>query len=305
MKRTSTRLSTAFCAVLSLSSTRLVFAAETAAKAAAKPIAKPIAKPAVTPPTLAKKPNLQSPLIGSPVPDFVLPDMSDKMWKLSQHIGKRPVLLLMVSGQPRFANEDDTNEAVLAVLVKHAVRLRLQNIDVVLATQLTKATPTSKDQAASSATSSNNDDSVTAKEFEPIHVVRDDGSLAKLYGVLPQRVVGALIDRYGILREINFWPFGSKALDAALQNVSATTSIVEPGKTAPDFALRDSSGQMRRLFDLRGRHNVLLVFFPEGSTCGCGSQLPSVENDLPQFLANNTQIWLLSSDNAQTQNELI
>jgi len=283
-----------------LSSTRLVFAAEGTPPSAA------------TPTPFVEKLNYSSPIIGTSAPDFALPDMAHKPWNLSEHTGQHSILLLIVSGQPRPADESDTGELILAVLKKQALRLQSQNVDVVLATQgitphqSPKANTTADASSAKPAqASSSGSHLISPQDRELLHILRDDGSLAKMYGVMPQRVVGVLIDRYGILREVNYWPFGSKALDAALQNVDVSTSAVEVGKPAPDFALPDSSGQMRRLSDLRGKHNVLLTFFPEGSTCGCGSQLPSVDNDLPMFYANNTEVWLLSSDGAQEQNELI
>ena len=296
MKRHSPIHLLAVGAVLLLSSTRLVSAVES------------VVSPAAVPTPLVERPSYFSPIIGAPVPDFVLPDMAHKPWKLSEHIGKNPVFILIVSSQPRPADENDTPNSITAVLRKQALRLKAQNMDFVVATQGIvphKAVENTAPKGSSTSDASGGGHLISQQDRELLHLLRDDGSLAKAYGALPQCVVGVLIDRYGILREINFWPFGSKALDAALQNVDATTPIVEVGKLAPDFALFDSSGQMRRLSDLRGKHNVMLTFFPEGSTCGCGSQLPSIDNDLPMLYANNTQIWLLSSDNAQAQNDLI
>lgn len=298
MKRLSPIHLLSIGAALLLSSTRLVSAAEN------------ITSPAAMPTPLVEKPSYSSPLIGAPAPDFALPDMAHKMWKLSEHVGKNSIFLLIVSGQPRPADENDTPDSIMAAFKKQALRLQSQNVDFVVATQGIvphKTVPTDSTLKGSAASTSDTSDGhlISQQDRELLHLLRDDGSLAKTYGVLPQRVVGVLIDRYGILREINFWPFGSKSLDAALQNVDATTPVVEVGKPAPDFALLDSSGQMRRLSDLRGKHNVMLTFFPEGSTCGCGSQLPSIDNDLPMLYANNTQIWLLSSDDAQAQNDLI
>jgi peroxiredoxin Q/BCP len=45
-----------------------------------------------------------------------------------------------------------------------------------------------------------------------------------------------------------------------------------PGTPAPDFELRDDSGALVRLSDLRGRH-VVLVFYPGDNTPGCTKQL--------------------------------
>ncbi|MDQ3985379.1 MAG: redoxin domain-containing protein, partial [Actinomycetota bacterium] len=43
------------------------------------------------------------------------------------------------------------------------------------------------------------------------------------------------------------------------------------GTTAPDFALRDQSGQVKRLSDYRGR-KVVLYFYPADDTPGCTAE---------------------------------
>lgn len=262
----------------------------------------------VSPPAVSRSTATKSdvasktPQIGALAADFSLPNLTEKPWRLSKHTGQHPILLLLVSADPKLANDEDSGDAVLNVIRQNARRLQKLGVEVVLATQgITSDEPKTK----SDSKDAESGQTITKEDNDLLHILRDDGTLSKMYGVLPQRVVGVMIDRFGFLREVNYWPFGSKALDAALQNVSAASPVAEVGKPAPDFALRDSSGQMRRLSDLRGRRNVILTFFPEGSTCGCGSQLPSIENDLPLFYANNTEIWLLSSDDTKAQNELI
>ena len=41
----------------------------------------------------------------------------------------------------------------------------------------------------------------------------------------------------------------------------AANTAVEVGSVAPDFTLTDSDGGIHKLSDLRGRKNVVLVFF--------------------------------------------
>ena len=43
--------------------------------------------------------------------------------------------------------------------------------------------------------------------------------------------------------------------------------MLEPGATAPDFEVKDQTGQIRRLSDFRGR-NVVLWFYPKADTPG-------------------------------------
>jgi len=64
------------------------------------------------------------------------------------------------------------------------------------------------------------------------------------------------------------------------------------GDVAPDLALRDQHGQSVRLSDLRGRKNVLLVFYPYAFSGICTGELgalrdrqPEVENDDVALLA--------------------
>jgi len=43
--------------------------------------------------------------------------------------------------------------------------------------------------------------------------------------------------------------------------------MLEPGATAPDFAVKDHTGKLQRLSDYRGR-NVVLWFYPKADTPG-------------------------------------
>jgi thioredoxin-dependent peroxiredoxin len=43
--------------------------------------------------------------------------------------------------------------------------------------------------------------------------------------------------------------------------------VLEPGSVAPDFAVQDHTGTVRRLADFRGR-NVVLWFYPRADTPG-------------------------------------
>jgi peroxiredoxin Q/BCP len=43
--------------------------------------------------------------------------------------------------------------------------------------------------------------------------------------------------------------------------------MLEPGTPAPDFEVKDQTGQIRRLSDFRGQ-NVVLWFYPKADTPG-------------------------------------
>src|SRR5688500_3947847 len=52
---------------------------------------------------------------------------------------------------------------------------------------------------------------------------------------------------------------------------------MEPGETAPDFALRNQDGETVRLSELRGR-SVVLYFYPKAETPGCTPQACGVRD---------------------------
>lgn len=56
-----------------------------------------------------------------------------------------------------------------------------------------------------------------------------------------------------------------------VMGVMAPARRLTPGEPAPDFALPDSTNQIVRLSDLRGK-NVILYFYPAASTPGCTLQ---------------------------------
>lgn len=44
--------------------------------------------------------------------------------------------------------------------------------------------------------------------------------------------------------------------------------LIKAGETAPDFELKDSTGETFRLSDLQGFASVMLVFYPKDMTSG-------------------------------------
>jgi peroxiredoxin Q/BCP len=61
-------------------------------------------------------------------------------------------------------------------------------------------------------------------------------------------------------------------------------SLIEPGKKAPAFALRDQHGTLHRLSDYAGRP-VVLYFYPKDDTPGCTQQACEFEAQLPALEA--------------------
>jgi thioredoxin-dependent peroxiredoxin len=59
-------------------------------------------------------------------------------------------------------------------------------------------------------------------------------------------------------------------------------SLIDPGKKAPAFTLKDQSGQTHRLSDYAGRP-VILYFYPKDDTPGCTKETCDFQSSLPRF----------------------
>jgi peroxiredoxin (alkyl hydroperoxide reductase subunit C) len=68
------------------------------------------------------------------------------------------------------------------------------------------------------------------------------------------------------------------------------------GASAPDFVLKDQNNQEVRLSDLRGKRNVLLVFYPFAFTGTCQGELCAVRDNLGDFQNDDTQVLSVSVD---------
>ncbi len=58
--------------------------------------------------------------------------------------------------------------------------------------------------------------------------------------------------------------------------------LIEPGKKAPAFALKDQDAKTRRLADYAGRP-VILYFYPKDDTPGCTKEACAFQAGLPKF----------------------
>jgi thioredoxin-dependent peroxiredoxin len=58
--------------------------------------------------------------------------------------------------------------------------------------------------------------------------------------------------------------------------------LIEPGKKAPTFALKDQTGKVHKLADYAGRP-VILYFYPKDDTPGCTKETCSFQSYLPKF----------------------
>ena len=58
--------------------------------------------------------------------------------------------------------------------------------------------------------------------------------------------------------------------------------LIEPGRKAPEFSLKDQSGKTHRLADYAGRP-VILYFYPKDDTPGCTKEACAFQDNLPRF----------------------
>ena len=59
-------------------------------------------------------------------------------------------------------------------------------------------------------------------------------------------------------------------------------ALIEPGKKAPSFTLKDQDGTVHRLNDYAGKP-VVLYFYPKDDTPGCTTEACAFRDNLPQF----------------------
>ncbi len=67
------------------------------------------------------------------------------------------------------------------------------------------------------------------------------------------------------------------------------------GTIAPDFALEDQNGDVRRLSDYRGQ-KVILYFYPKDMTAGCTKQACAFGELYPQFREKDAVVLGVSKD---------
>jgi peroxiredoxin Q/BCP len=71
--------------------------------------------------------------------------------------------------------------------------------------------------------------------------------------------------------------------------------MLEPGDTAPDFALPDQDGKTHKLADYAGK-NVVLYFYPKALTSGCTVQACGVRDRAGDYDAANAVVLGVSPD---------
>ena len=71
--------------------------------------------------------------------------------------------------------------------------------------------------------------------------------------------------------------------------------MLKAGDVAPDFAARDTDGNLVKLSDLRGR-KVVLYFYPKDDTPGCTKQACSIRDSYSEFEERGIKVLGVSLD---------
>ena len=66
-------------------------------------------------------------------------------------------------------------------------------------------------------------------------------------------------------------------------------ALIDPGKKAPAFALKDQRGDTHRLSDFAGRP-VVLYFYPKDDTPGCTKETCDFEAHLPKYKGSKAAV---------------
>lgn len=69
--------------------------------------------------------------------------------------------------------------------------------------------------------------------------------------------------------------------------------MIEPGRKAPAFSLKDQSGATHRLADYAGTP-VVLYFYPKDNTPGCTKETCDFRDRLPQFTKSQAAVFGVS-----------
>ncbi len=69
--------------------------------------------------------------------------------------------------------------------------------------------------------------------------------------------------------------------------------LIEPGKKAPAFTLKDQAGHSHKLSEYAGRP-VVLYFYPKDDTPGCTKESCAFRDNLPKFKAGKAAVFGVS-----------
>ena len=75
--------------------------------------------------------------------------------------------------------------------------------------------------------------------------------------------------------------------------------LIEPGRKAPAFALKDQHGKIHRSSDYEGRH-VVLYFYPKDDTPGCTTQACEIRDRYDEFAGRDAVVLGISPDSVES-----
>ena len=80
--------------------------------------------------------------------------------------------------------------------------------------------------------------------------------------------------------------------------------LIEPGKKAPAFSLKDQDGKVHRLNDYEGR-SVVLYFYPKDDTPGCTVEACSFRDNVKKIEGLDAVVLGVSPDDTSSHNKFI
>src|SRR2546425_9059471 len=80
----------------------------------------------------------------------------------------------------------------------------------------------------------------------------------------------------------------------------ATSLLPVIGKTAPDFSLPSTTGEIISLKQFKGKNTVILYFYPKDETPGCTREACDFRDHYEEFTKGNVVILGISTDNLES-----
>ena len=80
--------------------------------------------------------------------------------------------------------------------------------------------------------------------------------------------------------------------------------MIEVGKKAPAFKLKDQYGNVRKLSEFKGK-KIILYFYPKDMTSGCSKQACNFRELYPQFMEKDAVIIGVSKDSVESHKKFM
>jgi peroxiredoxin Q/BCP len=87
--------------------------------------------------------------------------------------------------------------------------------------------------------------------------------------------------------------------------VKERSDMLQIGQMAPEFTAKDQAGATVSLERLRGKSNVVLVFYPGDNTPGCTKQLCAIRDDWSEFQKRGVQVYGVNPAGAESHQSFI